>query len=191
MAYANRRRRTPDHLRQTVRRYYRNVVAVALVGVTLVALYAGEKSLEGASATRRQAARPGGARGLLSADDHDHDHDHRPARCSDPDIVHGGANSTTWQHDCCVYPPAKKADLKKWKEGCKDSVYLSGNPYLACLQKWHDGAKDVPNNSSGGVASLKRKCSDMGVYQVPVSTFSSHSHPYSSLSSPSYSNPCS
>ena len=159
MANANRRRRTPENLRKTVRRYYRNVVGAALVGVALVAFFAAEKPLEGASATRRQAA---GARGLLSADDHVH----RPVQCWDADNGRSKANMTLWQDICCVYPPGKKADLPKWKEGCKDTVYLSGNPYLACLQKWYDSAKDVPNNATGGVLSLKSHCSDMGVYQV-------------------------
>lgn len=176
--HSSRRRRVPLYLRQTVRRYYRNAISVALVGVTVVALFAGEKSLETAvESSKEAAASPSpsqswhvSSRGLLSEaagepwSQSSMRRDggvHRPDECTNYD----GTKQTAWHDTCCIYPPATKDQLPNWWNACKDTKYLSGNPYLSCLSKWYEPAKDIPNNATGGVASLKAHCSDMGVYQ--------------------------
>lgn len=165
---AHARRRVPVYLRQTVRRYYRNAIGTALVGVTLVALFAGERSvarIEEASATQSQSWHVP-SRSLLAAAGGEAKMQSMarralPAQCSD----FTETKQSAWQDACCVYPPAEKDQLEDWWKACRNTQYLSGNPYLACLSKWYEPAKDKANNATGGVASLKAHCSDMGVYQ--------------------------
>jgi Ca2+/Na+ antiporter len=151
-------RRTNDGVRQTVRKYYRAFMIAVLVLVSLVAVYSGEQALANYVTWSSQGQTP--RRALLSETS-----EWDKAACSPipADKTSGGS----WDvKKCCDLPPPLKTDLAAWWNMCKDTDYLSGTPYLQCLEKWHDFDESKKSKNSGNaITSLKARCSDMGVYQ--------------------------
>eukprot|EP00961_Rhodomonas_salina_P016711 225297-Rhodomonas_salina.1 len=152
--------RFSKEMRKTVRSYYRGTMCVALSVVALVALFAGEQSISGIWDSDSGSDAEVGieltspvniGRELLANE--------LCAPIPDRKDV-----DEVWQARCCDKPPENKDNLEAWWKACRDTQYLSGTPYLACVKRWHGSAKNC-SNTDGGLCSLKARCSDMGVYQ--------------------------
>ena len=81
------------------------------------------------------------------------------------------------QDRCCPLPPSTKDAIGVWQEACKNTDYLSGSPYKACLEKWYDAGVKCANkiledpdkegkDTMRAMCSLKSHCSDMGMYTM-------------------------
>ena len=178
MTRANRSRRgcrDSEETRKQVRLYYRRCLSVALAGVTLVALWAGEKTIADTAYNARQASAEAStvrraSRELLAS----HGEMKVTPACAKADmeiykklLETDPTKMEAPRAVCCAQPPATKDALAPWKDVCKDTLYLSGDPYIACLDKWYEvGVKCAADgNDVDALCSLKSHCSDTGVYQ--------------------------